>query len=151
MSRITADDIAGAVSDGLTRKVTYSQNAPAGGVDGDWWLPGPVTSPGMYRRVSGSWVRIGVLGEKIKWSDVTWELGKTYPLDAPTDQPVRACANCARQFQPTTVRRMLCRRCYREGTPPSREDDRARPLVAKTKEPPSSRSRTCKMRAWRTS
>ena len=52
--------------------------------------------------------------------DKTWELGRTYPLDAPTDRPKRAYANCGRQFQPTTERRMLCRQCYRGGTPPRR-------------------------------
>ena len=42
-------------------------------------------------------------------------VGRTYPLDQPTNRPARACANCARPFQPTTQRRMLCSPCYREG------------------------------------
>ena len=56
---ITADDIARAGADGLTRKVTYSQQAPAGGKEGDWWLPGPADRPGMYRNVAGAWVIVG--------------------------------------------------------------------------------------------
>ena len=32
--------------------------------------------------------------------------------EQPIDRPARPCANCGRSFRPTTLRRLLCWRCY---------------------------------------
>ena len=53
---ITSTDVQDAISAGLTRRMSYTTIQPSGGVDGDWAIPGPVTAPGIYRRVSGVWV-----------------------------------------------------------------------------------------------
>ena len=57
---------------------------------------------------------------RVKYDNCTWFLGRTLPLDKPVDKPVRECANCRKNFQPTSARRMLCRLCYRVGLPPRR-------------------------------
>lgn len=55
---LTSADVQAAIAAGLTRAVTYSIAAPTGGIDGDWWIPGPSTAPGVYFRDGGSWTRI---------------------------------------------------------------------------------------------
>ena len=64
--------------------------APAAGVDGDWWLPGPAAAPGMYHRIGGVWTRVllGVVtgqsgtvigSDAIAFSDATWVLTSILP------------------------------------------------------------------------
>ena len=48
-------DVQEQVNAGITRKVTVSTLAPSGGVDGDFWLPGPPDATGFYQRQSGAW------------------------------------------------------------------------------------------------
>ena len=40
----------------------------------------------------------------------------TIPYDPPLDRPERPCSHCARAFQPTARRRLLCRACFRHAT-----------------------------------
>ena len=54
---ISAADVQQAIADGLTRRFSFTDAAPTGGVDGDWAAPGPSNARGVYRRRSGVWAR----------------------------------------------------------------------------------------------
>ena len=54
---ISAADVQQAIADGLTRRFSFTDAAPTGGVDGDWASPGPANSRGVYRRRAGVWER----------------------------------------------------------------------------------------------
>ena len=55
-------DVAEQVAAGITRKITVSDLAPSGGVDGDFWLPGLPSAPGVYQRQSGAWMLLFAAG-----------------------------------------------------------------------------------------
>ena len=64
---------------GQTQLVTYSTSLPTGGVDGDYWWPGPSTAPGVYRKVSGTWVLIlSAIGSTFDRWRGAWSSGTTY-------------------------------------------------------------------------
>lgn len=54
---ISSADVQQAIADGLTRRFSFTDAAPTGGVDGDWAAPGPSSARGVYRRTSGVWGR----------------------------------------------------------------------------------------------
>ena len=55
---ISAADVQQAIADGLTRRFSFTEIQPAGGVNGDWAAPGPPDARGVYRRTSGVWARL---------------------------------------------------------------------------------------------
>ena len=55
---ISAADVQQAIADGLTRRFSFTEIQPAGGVNGDWSAPGPATARGLYRRTGGVWSRV---------------------------------------------------------------------------------------------
>ena len=102
---ITSVDIQQAITDGLTRAVTYSIVDPSGGVDGDWWLPGPPTAPGIYRRIAGAWQRVAVIRSTVELARALETLSGADRLDASAvkNLPTGGGANIVRVGQPVTV------------------------------------------------